>query len=332
MQQTVSWKNWLFIGVLQVSLLAVPACGQSPDSTTTPPAGADAKSYVAFGITNGAKGDLPSAIKAFNQAISLDPKFAPAYYNRGFAYALQNKQDQAIADYTQAIQLDPNYKEAYYQRGSLQGQKGNFNDAINDFSSVIKIDPKYAPAFYNRGHVQYFKGDLDNAFDQINQALALNSSFPFAYFIRGLIRHAQGHREEALADFQKGSGLGFPYAAFWVWITEMEGGQPIVARKDLVDSLNNPEYFKPDDWPSQIGSYLLERITQTELMAKAKAGDPNGINGRLCEAWFYVGMHNLLAGEPKEAKDGFAAAVATGAKGSEEFVEANRALTQVSKQ
>jgi len=327
-----SWKYWLFIATLEVSLLTAPTWCQTSASTTTPPASADAKTYVAFGIANGSKGDLDAAVKAFNQAISLDPKFAPAYFNRGFAYSLQNKQDVAIADYTHAIQIDPNYRDAYYQRGSLQGQRGNFDEAISDFAAVIKIDPKYAQAYYNRGHVQYFKGDLDNSFEQLNQALVLDPTFPFSYYIRGLVRHAQGHREEALSDFQKSVGLNFAIAAFWVWITEMEGGQPIVARQDLVDALNNPAAFRPDGWPSQIGNFLLEKITQTELLAKAKAGNPDTTNDRLCQAWFYAGMHNLLSGESKVAKDCFAEAVATRAKGSEEFVEANRELAGAPKQ
>jgi len=322
----------MLIGIVEVCLLATPAWCQPAATASAPPTGSDAKAYVAYGISNGAKGDLDAALAAFDQALKLDPKYAPAYYNRGYAHALQNKTDAAIADYAQAIQIDPNYKEAYYQRGSLMGQKGNFDNAISDFAAVIKIDPKYAPAYYNRGHVEYFKGDMDDALQQINQALLLDPNFTFSYFIRGLILHAQGHREEALADFQKSTGLGFPYAAYWVWITEMEGGQAIDARKDLVDALTKPETFKPDDWPSQIGNFLLEKTTQTDLMAKAKTGPPTEINGRLCEAWFYAGMHNLLTGDPKVARDCFTAAVATGAKGSEEYVEANRELALPPKQ
>ncbi len=106
----------------------------------------------------------------------------------------------------------------------------------------------------------------------------------------------------------------------------MEGGQAVLARQDLTDALSRPESFKPDDWPSQIANFLLEKITRTDLMNKAKTGGDNETSGRLCEAWFYVGMHNLLSGDAKEAKDCFNSAVATQSKGSEEFVEANRQL------
>jgi lipoprotein NlpI len=329
MQQMASWKYWLLIGILEISLLANPARSQQQTSPTAPAPGADAKAYVEYGIANGAKGDLDAAIGAFNEAIRINPKYAPAYDNRGFAYSLQKMPDEAISNYSQAIQIDPQYKEAYYQRGSLNGQRGNFSQAVNDFSEVIKLDPKYAPAHYNLGHVQYFEGNLDGALDQIGQALSLDPNFPYSYFIRGLIRHAQGHRLEAISDFQKSSGLGFSYAAFWIWICEMENGQPVLARKDLLDALDNTAMFKPDDWPSQIGNFLLEKTTRNELMSKARTDSAVETNAHLCEAWFYSGIHNRLSGDSKEAQECFAQAIATGSTGSEEFVEANRELTQL---
>ena len=331
MQQMASWKYWLFIGVLEISLLATPAQSQQPASPTAPAPGSDAKSYVAYGIANGAKGDLDGAIKAFNEAIKIDPKYAPAYYYRGFAYSVQNKPDQAISEYTQVIQIDPKYKEAYYQRGTLKGQNGDFDGALADFGEVIKLDPKYAPAYYNLGHVHYFKGDLDGALNEINQALRLNPNFSLSYYIRGLIQHAQGHRVEATADFQKSLGLGFPYAAFWVWITEMESVQKDAAGKDLAYALDKPDLFKPSDWSSQIGNFLLGKITQDQLMAQAKAGSAAELNGRLCEAWFYSGMLKRLSGDPKAAQDCFAQAIATGSKSSEEFAEANREAAELQK-
>lgn len=328
----MSRKYWMFIGIIGILLLTAPAWSQQQTSPTAPSPNANAKSYVAYGIANGAKGDLNAAIAAFNQAIKIDAQNAPAYYNRGLAYSLQNKLNEAISDYSQAIQIDPKYKEAYYQRGSLKGQQGNFDEAINDFSEVIKLDPKYAPAYYNRGHVKYFNGDLNGALDEINQALGLDPTFSYSYFIRGLIRHAQGHRAEATSDFQKSSGLGFSYAAFWIWITEMEGGQRGLARKDLSDALNKPESFKPGDWPSQIGSFLLDRITQDQLISKANTGDDLESSGHLCKAWFYAGMHKHFSGDLKGTQDCFVKAIATGSKGSEEFVEANRVMATSQKQ
>jgi tetratricopeptide (TPR) repeat protein len=40
------------------------------------------------------------AIADYNQAIQLNPKYAKAFNNRGFAYNNKGEYDRAIADYT----------------------------------------------------------------------------------------------------------------------------------------------------------------------------------------------------------------------------------------
>ena len=64
--------------------------------------------------------------------------------------------------------------------------------------------------------------------------------------------------------------------------------------------------FKPGDWPSQVGNFLLGNVTRDALLAKAKTGNADETRGRLCESWFYAGMYELLAhGAPDKAKDCF---------------------------
>ena len=325
MQERAMRRYSFYFVILGIHSLLAPAWAQ--EQTPSPAPTATARDYVEQGTDSGAKGDLDAAIAAFDQALSIDPKYAPAYFFRGKAHALQNKPDDAIADYSKVIQYDPNNKEAYFQRGSLRGQEGDFDEAISDFSAVIKLDPKNAPAYFQLGHAKYFKGDLDGAADDLNQSLTLEPGFSIGYFIRGLLRHAQQHQALAASDFQKSASLGFPNAAFWIWITEMENDQHGVAQTDLQYALSKPESFKPDDWPSQIGNFLLNNITQDQLMAKAKTKSATETEGRLCAAWFYAGMLKQISGDTKGARDCFAHAIATGSKGSEEFVEANRELT-----
>jgi lipoprotein NlpI len=325
MQEMAFWKYCIFTGVLGISSLIVPAWSQQAAPPSVPGPGADAKSYVDFGIYNGSKGQLDAAVAAFNDAIRIDPKYAPAYYNRGIAYGLQGKLDSALAEYNQTLKLDPAYRNAYFQRGSLEGQNGNFDHAISDFGEVIKLDPKYAPAYYNRGHAEYFEGNLNDAHTEIDEALRLDPNFPLSYYVRGLIQRAQGNHDQALADFQKSLGLGYPYAAFWVWITAMEDAQQGAAQTDLSNALGTASLFKSDDWSTQIGDFLLGKISQDVLTSKANTINDNR-PGRVCEAWFYVGIHKRLSGDAKGAQECFAKAIATGAKGSEEFVEANRLL------
>ena len=51
------------------------------------------------------KGDVDRAIAVFNEAITLNPKYAIAYYNRGAAHSAKGDVDHAIADFNEAANL-----------------------------------------------------------------------------------------------------------------------------------------------------------------------------------------------------------------------------------
>jgi lipoprotein NlpI len=310
-------------------LMAIlPCAGQTtnqPASTST----ATPQEWVQYGISNGVKGDLDTAISNFNEAIKIDPKYAPAYESRAYAEALQHKLDVAIVDYSQAIAIDPKYADALYNRGVAKGESGDLDGALADFNATIEANPKYVTAYYNRGHVKYFKGDLDGTISDLNQAIALDANSPYAFYIRGLARLAENDKEGAGSDFEQSAVNGFPDAAFWLWIVKTKSGDAGIARSDLETSLSKPQLFKPDGWPLQIGNFLLEKMTQDDLLAKAKTGgnDPD----RLCDAWFYSGIVKRFSGDLPGATECFKQAVATGSKVSEIYVEAQRQLASLQK-
>jgi tetratricopeptide (TPR) repeat protein len=330
------WKRGLIGMILTASLLTgspenspaqAQAKSQAEQSATEGPGpNADAKAYVDYGAAKGMHGDLDGAIGEFQSAISLDPKFAPAYYDIGYAKSLQNKTDEALQNFDKAIEIDPNYRDAYNQRGNLKGRNGDFAGAIPDFEQVIRIDPDYPQAHYSLGHVYYFTGDLDNSIKELDKALALDPKLAFAYYIRGLARHAQGHNSDATADFRKSFGLDFPDAAFWIYICESEDGLDDAARKDLTDALAMPAAFKTDDFPSAVGNFLLGRLPQDQLIAKAAAARQQDRADFTCASWFYAGVVQRLSNNTAGARDCFTQAIATDSKGSEEYVEAKREM------
>jgi tetratricopeptide (TPR) repeat protein len=322
------WKRGLIATVLTVSLLAATTRKSAAQQDAAAGLGpnADANAYVEAGENDGKNGHLDEAVTAFEKAISLDPKFAPAYYNLGYAKSLQNKTDEALDAYSKTIALAPDYLEAYNQRGNLKGKHGDFPGAISDFLQVVRIKPDSPQGHYNLGHVYYFMGDSDNATKELNKALALDPKFAFAYFIRGLIRHAQNHNADATADFRKSLGLNFPDAAFWIYICQSEDGLGDAAKKDLATALTASETFKPDDFPTAIGNFLLGHLPQDELFAKAAVGKPEERDDFTCAAWFYSGIAQRLTNNIPGARDCFTKAINTNSKGSEEYVEAKREI------
>ena len=88
------------------------------------------------------RGDFDLAIRYFDEAIRLDPKYAKAYNNRGYTYTLKGEFDKAIADLTEAIQLNPNLAQAYCNRGLAYRAKGDTTKAEADFARAKELGYK----------------------------------------------------------------------------------------------------------------------------------------------------------------------------------------------
>ncbi|HTZ11054.1 MAG TPA: tetratricopeptide repeat protein [Candidatus Margulisiibacteriota bacterium] len=72
-----------------------------------------AEEYVSLAIANINHGDLTQAISNCDKAIEINPRYAPAYNFRGFAYYQQGRFYQAIPNFTKATEINPAYVEAY---------------------------------------------------------------------------------------------------------------------------------------------------------------------------------------------------------------------------
>ena len=61
--------------------------------------------------------NISHAIADYNEAISLKPDYAEAYYNRGNAYYKLDQYQQAIEDYNKAIYLETKLCSSLQQQG-----------------------------------------------------------------------------------------------------------------------------------------------------------------------------------------------------------------------
>lgn len=97
---------------------------------------------------------------------------ARAFFNRGRALADKGQFDPAIRDFDEAVRLDPKYPDAFNNRGVAWSGKGQYEQAIKDFDEAIRLDPNYAIALYNRGLASQNLGRSDEAaryFDMAKQ-------------------------------------------------------------------------------------------------------------------------------------------------------------------
>jgi tetratricopeptide (TPR) repeat protein len=185
-------------------------------------------SLTAFGqtaqdyfIKGNAKFDFPvrdyeEAIKYYDDAIKIDPKFVDAYFYRGYSKMVTNNKKGAIADYDKAIELKPDFVDAFIQRAQtksdLNDPKGAFSDydkAIKLYDKVIKLKPDSANAFTDRGFVKWKSNDWKGAMQDFDFAIKLNPKNAIIYRLRGQIKLSNPQlNKEACSDFLKAKELG----------------------------------------------------------------------------------------------------------------------------
>jgi tetratricopeptide (TPR) repeat protein len=78
---------------------------------------------IAKGVGLAAEDDAREAVEDLTQAVTLDPKNAEAYYQRGLAYTLLGEKDKALADYDQTCALAPVHARAAEKRKELLSGK-----------------------------------------------------------------------------------------------------------------------------------------------------------------------------------------------------------------
>lgn len=123
-----------------------------------------------LGIAYAKKGDLEKAIQAYEQALSLDNKYAEILNNLAdvlFSQALKRKNlttlQKSEDSYKKAIEIDPDYPAPYFGLGKLYRQIENIDGAIHCWEKVIELQSEVGQALFYLGLAYLEKGDKAKA-------------------------------------------------------------------------------------------------------------------------------------------------------------------------
>jgi len=199
-----------------------------------------------------------NAIDDLTQVIRSDPKYADAYYQRGFAcyqgdlrnrqYATDlyerdlsghgevlsevSKDDLAKLevigceneDFDQAIRLKTSLKKAYLYK-TLSGRFFLTNPDIEAFKKLVDLNPNTSEAYYYQAMAPGTSDD--EAIREFTEAIRLNSHFSEAYYLRGFKR---------FTPWSARAGLGVPAA-------ECSTAECYEGLKDLLQAIRLNSHF-----------------------------------------------------------------------------------------
>jgi tetratricopeptide (TPR) repeat protein len=153
------------------------------------------------------RGDDAGALRACGRAVELDAKSAAAHTWRAAALARLGKPKEALADGDAAVASAPDDATARAVRGDVRRRLGDLDGALADCDQAVWLDRQLPPAHLYRGSVYAAKDDYANAAADFTRALQLDPQLGEAYRRRGDVSWAKSDSAAALADYTQALAL-----------------------------------------------------------------------------------------------------------------------------
>jgi predicted O-linked N-acetylglucosamine transferase (SPINDLY family) len=147
------------------------------------------------------------AVELIGEALSIDPRSAPAHNNYGNALRELGRHEAALRSFDTAIQLNPGYAEAYCNRGLVLAELKRHDAAIENFGQALALRPNSAETHMSRGNSLRELGQYEAAVAGYEQAIALKPGYAEAHAARGIALFGLRRYDEALAGYDAALAL-----------------------------------------------------------------------------------------------------------------------------
>lgn len=131
--------------------------------------------YEGMGMLLQSRGELKTALKLLNMAISLNPGNGRSYYNRAIIFDQMNLKEDAIKDYDSSLAKDPKEALAIIRnRSALYLETGKYEKALRDYDELIRIEGTNFHHYYNRAFSKVMLKDYNGAIADYQEVLKFN--------------------------------------------------------------------------------------------------------------------------------------------------------------
>ena len=143
------------------------------------------------------------AIKAYDEAIRMNPKNLEAWMNKGFVLDKQGKYDEAIKAYDGAIRMNPKNLEAWMNKGIVLDKQGKYDEAIVAYDEAIRLDPNDTFAWSNKASELQGQGKYDEAITAYDEVIRLNPNDALDWYEKGIALEEQSKYDEAIKAYDE---------------------------------------------------------------------------------------------------------------------------------
>ncbi|HEY7227999.1 MAG TPA: tetratricopeptide repeat protein [Nitrososphaeraceae archaeon] len=176
---------------------------------------------------------LNEAIRSFELALRLDPKFVDAWIKKGYAHFHLGDYSFAISSFDMALDIDPGNHEAWNLKGLAYYKMNNYTKAIECCTKALDANPSDGLVWYNYACYLTLDGKVDDGMEALKRAIEIDIShakkavrdrdFENARAEEGFMRIFEVVALESLRQ-------GYDYVGKIVWATGMD-------KQDVEDAL-----------------------------------------------------------------------------------------------
>jgi len=176
---------------------------------------------------------LNDAIRNFELALRLDPKFVDAWIKKGYAHFHSGDYSFAISSFDMALDIDPGNHEAWNLKGLAYYKMNNYVKAIECCTKALDANPSDGLVWYNYACYLTLDGKVNDGMEALKRAIEIDIShakkavrdrdFENARAEEGFMRIFEVVVLESLRQ-------GYEYVGKIVWATGMD-------KQDVEDAL-----------------------------------------------------------------------------------------------
>jgi len=155
-----------------------------------------------FGEAYRQMGDYEVAIQNYNDALGVDPSFAPVYLSKALVQKAKNPKADLKQNLNRAISLDPLYGEAYLERAKYLFSIHDYQGALDDLNSASEVIPTNPDVYLELAEVNLVLNNPEGALKHAQRSLELDITFLQTYLVLAKAYLANGRLESALENVQ----------------------------------------------------------------------------------------------------------------------------------
>jgi len=220
-----------------------------------------------FGASLAATGKLEEAIKAFQNALTLNPSMGDAHQNLALALVRSGRLQEALIHLGDAARLEPENATVHNIYAVMLGAAGRTDKAMQEFQATLRLAPDSAATHVNLANLLAKQHARDEAMAHYLEALRLNPAFVEAHCYIASLLLEEGRTEDAAAHYIAALQTKADYVPAMVslaWIYATASGE--------VGTQHAAEAVRLAEQACRISGWKQSRLLDTLAAAYANAG------------------------------------------------------------